>query len=86
MDSKGNTIAAYTGNFMNDQKEGKGSYKSGDKEYSGIFTNGMLKGNKFLVHKNGIIYMGIFNNNKEKGTCVFILPTGEYYEGNIDDD
>ena len=58
----------YSGNWVNGQKEGKGTYivnKTGEK-YVGDFKNGQLVKGKW-IYPNGSYFEGKFNQNKPKG-------------------
>ena len=72
----------YTGAWLNDQREGFGTYFYPDNSiYQGNWSNDMKEGWGKLTYADGSIYEGEFHHEKRHGQGVLLLVNGDRYEG-----
>jgi hypothetical protein len=73
----------YTGNFLNDKKEGQGklAYKQIKDEYEGEFRDNAITGMGFYTWANQDTFKGTFLKGKMHGRGLYKWPDGGEYEG-----
>ena len=80
---------SYYGEFINDQKHGKGTlyYKNGTIKYEGDFVNDKFQGNGKYISENGKYYKGDFYNGKRHGKGILYNKNATIlYEGDFVND
>jgi len=72
----------YTGEWVNDKKEGKGAffYKNGDR-YDGLWVEDLPQGEGRMIYSNGDIYEGQWHEGKRNGYGSLTKRNGDHYEG-----
>ena len=77
----------YTGTFVNDKREGQGTYTSPNGiTYTGTFVNDKREGRGTYTSPNGITYIGTFVNDKREGQGTIRYPDGITYIGTFVND
>ena len=72
----------YEGEFINNEKNGHGTYEFKGKKYVGSFRDGHFWGQGTLDHGNGDVYTGEFVKDKKEGIGKMqIKRLNEAYEG-----
>ena len=71
--------ADYTGEFVNNEREGEGTYKwtDGGDEYSGEYVKGKREGQGVYKFKNGDIYDGAWKAGMKHGEGIYTYANGE---------
>ena len=79
-------VFAYSGEWKNGQRTGKGVLRTaaGNRIF-GTFNNGVLTGKGAILTMNDDIYIGDIVNNKCNGKGKLYLKTGGTYEGEVKD-
>lgn len=72
----------YTGEWMNDKREGRGAffYKNGDR-YDGLWANDLSQGEGRMIYANGDIFEGQWHEGKRNGYGSLTKRNGDHYEG-----
>jgi len=79
---KGRLRREYTGEWMNDKREGRGAffYKNGDR-YDGLWVNDLAQGEGRMIYANGDIFEGQWHEGKRNGYGSLTKRNGDHYEG-----
>ena len=74
----------YSGEFINDLKDGKGTYywNDGDK-YEGEYKNGKKDGKGIYYYNDGDRYEGDYKNDKREGKGIYFFKKGNKYIGDF---
>ena len=77
----------YTGNFVNNLKEGRGTmiYGNGNK-YEGQFSKDKKEGYGIMLYSNGEKYEGEFKDDVKEGYGIYHYLDGETYKGDFKND
>lgn len=76
-------VRAYTGQYLNDKKHGKGTMFFEDgRRYDGHWAANEITGFGRMIYTNGDVYVGEWRQDMRHGYGVFTRVNGDYYEGN----
>lgn len=71
-DSKENLRRRYTGDWVNDKKEGRGTmFFENEDRYDGFWKENQCSGEGRLIYKNGDVYVGQWHDGRRSGYGVF---------------
>lgn len=75
-------VRSYTGQYLNDQKHGKGTmfFENGCR-FDGHWEANAIAGFGRMIYANGDVYVGNWKHNMRHGYGVFTKLNGDHYEG-----
>jgi hypothetical protein len=83
LDEKKNLRRRYTGDWVNDKKEGRGTmFFNNEDRYDGFWKDNLQFGEGRMIYKNGDVYVGHWDNGKRSGYGVLTKRNGDHFEGN----